>query len=646
MSQESPQVFNGRYELLRHIARGGMAEVYLAHDLMLDRRVALKVLFPELSTDRSFVERFRREAQAAANLSHPNIVSIYDWGEEDGTYFIVMEYLDGRTLSQMIRSEGPLLPDRAADIGADIAAALSFAHQSGVIHRDVKPGNVLISTAGMVKVTDFGIARALNTDSDLTQTGTVMGTATYFSPEQAQGQRLDARSDVYSLGIVLYEMVVGRPPFEGDNPMAVAYKQVREQPVPPRQTNPDVPVQFQNIVLQAITKNPADRYVSADELRADLVRYRQGRSVYAAPTMAAAAGQPTVAAPAVTDHTQAMSATRAAEVVSEPPPPPPRRTGAFVLLLVVMLGILGGLLYLFAREAGLIGTTASARVDVPNVIGESADDAARTLDEAGLVPDRREQEHESEPGTVFDQEPKADAGQVDRGSSVIIFISAGFEKVEVPDVVGKTLDEATNELENANLVVRVTQRADEEAPRGEVLEQDPEPGEEIASGSTVELVVSSGKPTISVPDVIGDDATDAEVELRVEGFNVERREEPSSDVEQGRVIRTDPSPGTQVEKGSTITLTVSTGPERATVPDVIGDTESEARAKLEAAGFKVSVQERTVADSGDDGRVVSQDPAGDTEAEKGTTVTITIGRALAQSTTSSTTTSTTTAPGS
>src|SRR3954467_8102383 len=279
MSQQQERVYNGRYELVRHIARGGMAEVYLAHDNLLDRPVALKVLFPELSVDRSFVERFRREAQAAANLSHPNIVSVYDWGEEDGTYFIVMEYVEGRSLSQILRDEGPLSPDRAADITTDIAAALGFAHRNGVIHRDVKPGNVLISPIGQVKVTDFGIARAVSTQENLTQTGTVMGTATYFSPEQARGEQVAPRSDVYSLGVVLYEALTGSPPFSGDNPVAVAYKHVQEAPRTPRSLNPQLPPPLEALTLKTMAKNPANRYQSSDELAADLRRFRDGREV-------------------------------------------------------------------------------------------------------------------------------------------------------------------------------------------------------------------------------------------------------------------------------------------------------------------------------------------------------------------------------
>ena len=283
VTEATARVYSGRYEILRSVARGGMAEVYLARDRLLGRLVALKILFPELSVDASFVERFRREARAAANLSHPNVVSVHDWGEEDGVHFIVMEYVDGKPLSGVIGSEGALLPDRAAGVGAEVAAGLSFAHGRGVVHRDVKPGNVLIDANGQVKVTDFGIAWAADAGEKLTASGAIMGTAIYFSPEQAQGFNVDARSDIYSLGVVLYEMVTGHPPFTGDSPVAIAYKHVREHPVPPSQLNPAVPPAFEAIVLQAMAKDPRNRYASAEELRADLIRYMQGRTVVAAP---------------------------------------------------------------------------------------------------------------------------------------------------------------------------------------------------------------------------------------------------------------------------------------------------------------------------------------------------------------------------
>src|SRR5579875_2060736 len=286
---ERARVYSGRYEFVRQIARGGTAQVYLARDLLLDRPVALKVLFPELSTDPTFVERFRREAQAAANLSHPNIVPVFDWGESERTYYIVMEYVNGEPLSSIIRGQAPLPAARAAGIASDIAKALSYAHRHGVVHRDVKPGNVLITRDGQVKVTDFGIARAIGSDDNVTQTGLVLGTATYFSPEQAQGLGVDGRSDVYALGVVLYEMVTGRPPFSADTPVAIAYKHVSEAAVPPSELEPRVPLPLEAIIMRAIAKQPSDRYATAEDLHSDLQRYAQGAPVMAMAALGGAA---------------------------------------------------------------------------------------------------------------------------------------------------------------------------------------------------------------------------------------------------------------------------------------------------------------------------------------------------------------------
>ena len=644
MSQQSQQVFSGRYEIARHIARGGMAEVYLARDLMLDRPVALKVLFPELSTDRNFVERFRREAQAAANLSHPNIVSIYDWGEEEGTYFIVMEYIEGRTLGQIIRSEGPLLADRAAEIGADVAGALAFAHRSGVVHRDVKPGNVLISPNGQVKVTDFGIARAANSDQDLTQTGAVMGTATYFSPEQAQGARVDGRSDEYSLGVVLYEMVVGKPPFQGDNPMAIAYKHVREEPVAPRTRNPDVPEAFESIVLQAMAKNPNDRYMSADELRQDLLRFRQGRMVLANPTVAVPAIDSTVAAPAF-ESTRTMDRTQAGRVAGPPPPPPKRGTGAFVVLLLVLLAILGGLLWFVANETGLIGDTTADRVEMPLVIGKTVDEATAELEGLGLeVQVDTLASDQQEPGRVFGQDPPG-GNQVDEGAAVTIKVVAEAEKVKVPTFTGKDVDDARDLAEAAGLNLTVKEEPSATVEADKVISQNPAPQTEVAKGTAVEVVVSSGRNQKAVPDVSGSELADAANELGQAGFKTKTAREASNSVDEGKVIRTDPPAGTRVPEGDTITIIVSSGAEQITVPNVIGKTPEEAKAEIEAAGLVFSQAGTAPSNADQDGKVVQQNPAGGTKVEKGSTVRVTTGRASVLPTTSTTGASTTSTTG-
>jgi beta-lactam-binding protein with PASTA domain/predicted Ser/Thr protein kinase len=629
MSDPAPTVFNGRYELHRRLGRGGMAEVFLARDQLLDRPVAVKVLFPEFATDPSFVERFRREATAAANLNHPNIVGVYDWGEADNTYFIVMEYIDGRTLSEILRDEGPLHPDRVADVGADVAAALGFAHRNGVVHRDVKPGNVIVTSTGLVKVADFGIARAItaSSDDDLTQVGTVMGTAAYFSPEQARGDAVDPRSDIYSLGCVLYELVVGRPPFAADSPVGIAYKHVHESPVPPRHHNVELPQALEAIILKCLAKNPGNRYPSAEDLRADLRRFREGSRILAEPVMAP---------PVDPGATGLLAATSAVGAAGHEPYPDayddeddePRRSGAFLAALIVLLALLAGMLFLLARALGLGADDAPAAtlVEVPSVVGEPVAEATTTLEALGFRVETSSEANDDQPeGTVFDQDP-ARGEKVEEGSTVSLKVSAGAQAIPVPDVIGSQVADARRLLSGAGFLVREESIPDEDVPVGEVVDQTPGPNQEAPKGSEVVLQVSSGPEERPVPDVAGRTASEASNILGQNGFTTSQTSESSGSVEEGRVIRTDPPAGTPQPKGASITMVVSSGPAEVTVPSVTGLTEANAEAALTSKGFQVDKTDTSTIDPSLDGTVRSQDPQGNTAAPQGSTVHLVIWR--------------------
>ncbi len=635
MAEQQQRVLGDRYEIHQRLARGGMAQVYLARDRSLDRPVAVKELVPEFATDPSFVERFRREAQAAANLAHPNIVGVYDWGTQDGTYFIVMEYVDGPSLSQVIRRDGPLHPRRAVEIANEVAAALGFAHSRGVVHRDIKPGNVLLTSTGQSKVTDFGIARALSSpEDDLTQAGSVMGTATYFSPEQAQGLPVDPRSDLYSLGVVLYEMVTGRPPFTGETPLAIAYKHVQDAPPSPSTVIPDLPLGLEAIIMKLLQKRPDDRYASAEDLRADLNRFLDGSATSAERAVGAAAlvgaGAATTVQSAVQDPT------------TLPPDEDPEeeehksRTGVFLTVIVLLLLVLAGLLFWFARSLSSDSAT------VPAVIGLTQGEATRVITEQGFKVDVTQEPNATvEAGRVISQDPAAQA-EADSGSTVKLVVSSGVEQVAVPDVTGMPQAQAEMILTAAGLRPVVTQVESATADPGTVISQNPPKDQKVDKGDQVDLQVSKGVGQELVPDVSGQTQSAAIAALQAAGFRIGGpKEQASSTVPSGRVISTDPPAGTSAKKNSVVTVIVSSGPEQVKVPGVVGQTEDNATSALRAKGFQVTVQTRTLSPGDPNiGRVTSQNPASGANADAGSTVTITVGVAATTSTTSSSTTST------
>ncbi len=561
---QTPRVFSERYELNHLIARGGMAEVYRARDRLLDRPVALKVLFPELSVDRSFVERFRREAQAAANLSHPNIVPVFDWGEDTGTYFIVMEFVDGRPLSSILKTSGPLSAERTADVGAHVAAALGYAHKHGVIHRDVKPGNVLITDEGQVKVTDFGIARAINTEESLTQTGAVMGTATYFSPEQAEGIGVDARSDIYSLGVVMFEMATGRPPFLGDTPVAVASKHVREHPPAPRELNPAIPPTFEAIILKSMAKDPAHRYATAEELRADLLRFNEGRTVSAmtdATVMLATGAAATQALGTVDgDVTQAVLGTTPEEEVPEEEGGSHRtRTYAIILAILLIALLLAG--YFLGRSLGYFGGTSS--FNLPSVVGQPVAQATSTLRNDGLVVNTSNQVSNNTPGSVISTDPAPNA-LVKKGDTVTLKVAviAPIPQVTIPSsIINTTLTNARSILQGAGFSSSVVYRPSPTVPNGTVISSDPAAGTKAPEGSSVTLTVSSGPANVLVPSLIGLTQGSAGQQLGSLGLSLGGlTSAPSSQYASGLVIASDPPAGTPVAPGSSVSIVVSTGP--------------------------------------------------------------------------------------
>ncbi|HXQ18394.1 MAG TPA: Stk1 family PASTA domain-containing Ser/Thr kinase [Acidimicrobiales bacterium] len=631
---ENRQVFSNRYELTHRIARGGMADVYRARDRLLDRPVALKILFPELSVDRAFVERFRREAQAAANLSHPNIVPVFDWGEDDGTYFIVMEFVDGRPLSAVLRDVGPLAPEQAADIGAHVAGALAFAHRHGVIHRDVKPGNVLITSDNQVKVTDFGIARAMNTEESLTQTGAVMGTATYFSPEQAEGVGVDARSDVYSLGVVLFEMLTGRPPFLGDTPVAVASKHVRDTPPLPSELRPDLPVELEAVVMKAMAKSPDQRYDSAEDLRADLLRFEEGRPVLADQTTAidAYAAGSTAPVPTLTgaNRTELVPGRRGAPVTVGISAAVRRRArrGPIALLVVLLAALV--------VVAVLLVNTLSGGFDMPNLVGQTVAQATTALQAKHLlIGAETPRSSNRAPGIVLGTDPAA-GSTVKKGDRVDLIVSGALSTVTEQDVVGDDLAGAEALLSSQNLHYKVI-FVDNSGAQEVVLTQNPAAGAKVPIRTVVQLTVPRPSNQVTIDDVQGDTPTQASNILEAQGLQVGSQSMQCSNTQQsGNVSATQPAAGSKVARNTTVNLVVSSGACNVVVQNVIGDDQQTATSALDGQGLTVSPAQTINCLSGQNGNVVDQSPEGGTQVTLPSTVTITVCSLLVPPTTTTT----------
>jgi len=610
-----------------------MADVYSATDELLGRDVAVKMLHANYVTDDAFVQRFRREAQAAANLTHPNIVSIYDTGKDGSNYYIVMELVEGQTLRDVIRGEGPIMPRRAAEIASEVAAALAVAARGGLAHRDVKPGNILLTESGSVKVTDFGIARAWDDSEELTRTGAVIGTATYFSPEQAQGQQADGRSDLYALGVVLFEMLAGRPPFSGETPVSVAYQHVSEAAAIPSASNPDVPPELDAIVMRALEKNPADRYQTAEDMRSDLLRFLSGLPVGAADPEAAtrvvAATPPPTVPP---DEAYRLTAY-----------PQERRTPWSVILGSVALLAIVAVAGVFVVQGLGTSDTSGDLVEMPNLLGSTEEQAFEELGDLGLrpIPIRRASDEFAE-GTVSATDPAAGV-LVDPQDRVNVVISSGAETFTVPNVEGRDLAAAQQALTDADFLYLVEAVTDDEVVANQVISQDPPAGTNHPPGTQIMLTVSSGPEQVVLSEYTGFLCLDALAALSNLGVQVVIERQFDATIPDGEVIRTEPGALEIIPKNESVTLICSLGVEPVTVPSLIGNTQAEAENALAALGLVIAFGEpiEVVAGDGREGIVLEQQTAANVLVEPGTTITVRIGQAPPPPTTTTTTTTTT-----
>ncbi|KOU58743.1 serine/threonine protein kinase [Streptomyces sp. MMG1533] len=638
---EEPRRLGGRYELGQVLGRGGMAEVYLAHDTRLGRTVAVKTLRADLARDPSFQARFRREAQSAASLNHPAIVAVYDTGEDyiDGVSipYIVMEYVDGSTLRELLHSGRRLLPERTLEMTIGILQALEYSHRAGIVHRDIKPANVMLTRNGQVKVMDFGIARAMgDSGMTMTQTSAVIGTAQYLSPEQAKGEQVDARSDLYSTGCLLYELLTVRPPFVGDSPVAVAYQHVREEPQAPSVFDPELTPEMDAIVLKALVKDPNYRYQSADEMRVDIEACLDGQPVAATAAMGSVGygGYPD------DQPTTALRADAGATTMLPPMNPddggygyddrPDRRRQKKSNTSTILLVVAGALVLVGAILIGKwmfdSGGVSNNKVAVPGFVSETVEDANKLAENAGLkvVVTEKPCEDQSK-GKVCDQDP--DQGkEVEKGSTVNLTVSTGAPKVTVPSVIGLTLDEAKEKLsgDDYEFTIKTESRESSDDPNS-VLDQDPVKGEEVEKGSTITLTIAKAEEKATVPDVLGKTCDEAKAQMTANNLVGNCTDVETDDVNQiGKVIQTTPSAGSQADKNSSVNIQVGKAADKTEVPNVVGQTVGQAKQILNAAGFN-NIQFANGSDQSDTAFVSDQDPDPGNEVDDpaGTQITLT-----------------------
>ena len=624
------RVFDKRYVIKRKLGSGGMADVYLAEDQELGRPVALKLLDERHASDEQFVERFRREAQSAAGLNHPSIVSIFDRGYAEGTYYIAMEFLDGRTLKELLVKNGPTPVPIAIDYARQILGALAFAHRNGIVHRDIKPHNIVVGGDGRLKVTDFGIARS--GASQMTEAGSIVGTAQYLSPEQARGAPVDPRSDLYSLGIVLHEMLTGKVPFTGETPVEIAMKHLSQVPEPPSELRSDVPHDLDAVVMRALAKDPEQRYSTAEEMDADLARVARGVSV----SRETEDAMTQVLAGAGVANAQTMIQRPRTTVAPPPAPPayrspgyydyeePPRGRSIWPWLLALGLIIAGGIGGWFLYTKIQDELSKNTPVAVPDVVLLQKDLAKLKIEQAGLVPQIvRGTSDTVAPGQVSSESPPSGT-KIGKGSTVTLTVSTGKPKVTVPNVVGQDLTSALTQLASAGLQPKIRRIFSAQQP-DTITAQQPHAGDSVVKGTVVHINVSRGAKPVPVPDVTGQPYANAKSALEGAGFQV-GREDIQSDMPKGVVVAENPPQGTSVAKGTKITLSVSKGPATTTVPDVTGQNQANAEAILTGAGLTPTVVYDPVTDPSQDGIVQSEDPPPGSDAKAGEVIIIHVGQ--------------------